>query len=310
MEPEVSVIIVSDYGSGDEKGWEDLRETLTALANQDYGGSVEYLLVESARFAADLPTDLVEILPSLKVVYFDAESSYALKNEGAKVSQGSIVGVLDGDCAPDRGWVQHFAKTFADFPDTAVVSGRTIYRSASVTERTIGLLSRGYLDRGTAGPTDAIANNNAGFSREALLAHPFLDDIGAFGGKLQAESMRQAGLRFRFEPKMLAAHAYEGWGMERDIRRNTGYATIMVRRIDPRIALSWMVRMGPFSIPLFYLARLLLSWSALLRLHGYYGVPWFQIPKGLGLAAYLHWLEIPGMKMAISGERIVETAYR
>jgi len=173
MKPKISVVIVSDYGSGDAKGWNDLRETLTALAQQDYQGPVEYLLVESSAFASEVPADLTDLLPGLTTIFFDVESSYALKNEGAKVAKAELIGVLDGDFAPDAGWVRCLVKTFDEFPDAAVVSGRTIYRSSSVTERIIGLLSRGYLDRGVAGPTDSIANNNAGFTREALLAPPF-----------------------------------------------------------------------------------------------------------------------------------------
>lgn len=310
MQNRISVIIVSDYGSGDDKGWDDLRETLAALAKQDYGDPVEYLLVESSAFSSCVPSDLSEILPGLKIVFFDADSSYALKNEGARIAKGDIIGVLDGDCAPDPGWVSHLVRAFQKSPDIAVVSGRTIYRSASVTERIIGLLSRGYLDRGAAGFTDAIANNNSGFTRKTLLAHPFLDDIGAFGGKLQAESMRQSGLTFWFEPGMLAVHAYEGWDMEKDIRRNTGYATVMVRQIDPRINFSWLTSIGFAGIPLFFLARLLLSCSNLLRLHQYYNVSWLDVPRGLWIAVYLHWNEIPGMKLAISGDSIEETAYR
>ncbi len=310
MQARVSIIIVSDYASGDDKGWTDLRETLSALARQDYKESVEYLLVESSTFASLVPPDLVEILPDLKIVFFDVSSSYALKNEGAKIAKADVVGVLDGDCAPDPGWVSHLVKTFQEFPDTAVVSGRTVYHSSSVAERIIGLLSRGYLDRGVAGPTDAIANNNSGFTRTALLEHPFLDDIGAFGGKLQAASMRRAGLNFRFEPGMLAVHAYEGWDMERDIRRNTGYATVMVRCVDPRIEFSWMSGLGIVGMPLFFLARLALSCSSLLRLRRYYDIRWSSVPMGMGLAVYLHWLEIAGMRLAFAGERIEETAYR
>ena len=305
-----SVIIVSDYGSGEAKGWDDLRLTLHALARQDYGGSVEYLLVEASSLADKVPADLQVILPSLRVVFVDEESSYALKNAGARLASGDILGVLDGDCAPHPGWLRHLVDTFQRFPDTAVVSGRTVYRSPSSRERMIGLLSRGYLDRGAAAATNSIANNNAGFTREALLAHPFLDDIGAFGGKLQAESMRQAGLHFRFEPGMLAAHAYEGWGMERDIRCHSGFATVMVRKIDRRIAHAWLCDLGIAAIPLFLLGRLLLSWGMLLRLWRYYDVPLTAIPLGLGVAVYLHWLEIPGMRLAFSGARVEETAYR
>ncbi len=310
MALKTSVIIVSDYGSGEAKGWDDLRLTLRALAQQDFTGRVEFLLLESSTFADQVPTDLQAILPSLQIVFVDEVSSYALKNEGARLATGDILGVLDGDCAPAPGWLRHLVETFQRFPDTAVVSGRTVYNSPSSSERIIGLLSRGYLDRGSAAPTHSIANNNAGFTREALLAHPFLDDIGAFGGKLQAESMRQSGLQFRFEPGMLAAHAYEGWGMEDDIRRNAGFATVMVRKIDPRIAHAWLCNLGVMAIPLFFLGRLLLSWEMHLRLRRHYDVPLTAVPRGLGLAAYLHWLEIPGMRLAFRGGRIGETAYR
>ncbi|MEQ9464037.1 MAG: glycosyltransferase family 2 protein [Haliea sp.] len=305
-----SVIIVSDYASGEDKGWDDLRATLRALAQQDFGGPVEYLLLESSRFAAQLPADLRAILPSLRVICVDEVSSYALKNAGARLASGDILGVLDGDCTPHPGWLRHLVGTFERFPDTAVVSGRTVYNSPSSRERIIGLLSRGYLDRGVAAATTSIANNNAGFTREALLAHPFLDDIGAFGGKLQAESMRQAGLQFRFEPGMLAAHAYEGWGMERDIRCHSGFATVMVRKIDSRIAHAWLCQLGTAGVPCFFLGRLLLSWGLLLRLWRHYDVPLTAIPRGLGVAVYLHWLEIPGMRLAFRGARIEETAYR
>jgi hypothetical protein len=308
--PKVSVIVVCDYDSGEDKAWDELREVLAALARQDYEGPVEYLLMESSVFQDRVPADLTDILPTLKICFFDSQSSYALKNRGAEIAEGEILGVLDGDCTPDQGWVRCLADTFRTYPETAVVSGRTIYSSGNVTERTIGLLSRSYLDRRCAAPTDSIANNNAGFTRQALLAHPFLDDIGAFGGKLQAETMRQAGLYFRFEPGMLAVHAYEGREMEKDIRRQTGYATVMVRRIDSRIAHSWLTRIGSLSIPLFLVGRILLSWRSLLQLHREYGIPWTAVPKGMMLAAYLHCLEIPGMKLAFAGGQITDTAYR
>ncbi len=310
MAANISVIIVSDYGSGDDKGWEDLRHTLGALAAQDYAGPVEYLLMESARFAPRIPPDLTDLLPALRICAVDAQSSYALKNAGAERASGEILGVLDGDCAPDSGWVRHLEETFRRYPDTDVVSGRTIYLSASVRERIIGLLSRGYLDRGRAAVTDSIANNNAGFTREALLAHPFLDAIGPFGGKLQAESMRRAGRRFRFEPGMLVSHAYEGWGMERDIRRHSGFATVSVRRIDPRIRGSWLQRMGASALPLFFAGRWLLSCGMLLRLWRHYDIPWTSIPYGMILALRLHWLELPGMRLAFHEQSIRATAYR
>ncbi|MEO7650692.1 MAG: hypothetical protein ABIZ80_09500 [Bryobacteraceae bacterium] len=44
----MTVIVVSDYRPGEKKSWDDLRGTLSALANQDFGEPVEYLLLENA----------------------------------------------------------------------------------------------------------------------------------------------------------------------------------------------------------------------------------------------------------------------
>lgn len=49
MEPSVSVVIVSDYASGLETGWNDLRATLRVLVQQDFEEPADFILVESGR---------------------------------------------------------------------------------------------------------------------------------------------------------------------------------------------------------------------------------------------------------------------
>ena len=111
-------------------------------------------------------------------------------------------------------------------------------------------------------------------------------------------------------PKLFTDFEKVRWDMERDIRRNSGYATVMVRRIDPRISFSWLTRLGKAAIPAFFLGRLLMSWAMFVRLRKYYDIPLSALPYGLALAARLHWMEIPGMQLAFSGNGITETAYR
>jgi len=305
-----SVVIVSDYGGGDEKGWQDLRETLRALAAQDYEGQVEYLLVESTRFRSSVPDDLNALLPSLELVFTDSTSSYNLKNDGARVARGAFVGILDGDCVPDRGWLRAMVKAFRDNPDFAVVSGRTEYEGRTLLERVAGLLTRSYLDRGRRGPTNSIANNNSGFRKAVLLEFPFPDTIGAFGEKLHVEKIRRAGHQLLFVPDMRTTHAYEGWKMESDIRRNSGYATIKVRQVDPRIRFAWVLRLGILSIPLFFVGRTLYGAWNCLRWGRYYGVSWYNQPFALALAVAVHTMEISGMKLALRGGTIESSSYR
>jgi hypothetical protein len=306
----VSIVIVSDYGGGEEKGWQDLRATLGALAAQDFDEPVEYLLVETAQFQDSVPDDLTTLLPSLELVFTDSTSSYDLKNDGARVARGEFVGILDGDCVPDRGWIRGMVNALRENPDFAVVSGRTEYEGRTLLERIIGLLTRSYLDRGRQGPTDSIANNNSGFRKAVLEEFPFPDTIGAFGEKLHVEGIRRAGHQLLFVPDMRTTHAYDGWKMESDIRVNSGYATIKVRQVDPRIRFACVLRLGYLSIPFFFIGRTLYGWWNCLRWGRYYGVSWYHQPFALALAVAVHAMEISGMKLALRGGTIESSAYR
>jgi hypothetical protein len=308
--PVASIVIVSDYGSGDEKGWQDLRPTLSALAIQEFDEPVEFLLVENSRYRNSIPNDLTTILPSLELVFSDSESSYALKNDGARAARAEFVGILDGDCVPERGWIRHMINALREHSEFALVSGRTVYEGRTISERAYGLLSRSYLDRGDIGPTDSIANNNSGFRKSVLLDCPFPDAIGAFGERLHVEQIRRAGHRMLFAPGMPTTHAYEGWDMEKDVRRNSGYATIKVRQIDPHIQFASVLRLGHLAIPLFVLGRTLYDWWNCLRNGRYYGLSWYHQPVALALAVVVHMLEISGMKLALNGGSFGSSAYR
>jgi len=306
--PAVSVVIVADYHGGDDKGWQDMAETLRALARQDFDEPVEFILAECAE--APVPAEICELVPALHVLHSIERSSYALKNAGARAAQADIVGILDGDCVPHPRWLRSMVSSLRKHTDFSVVSGRTVYAGNTVTERIYGMLARGYLDRGGINETDSVANNNCGFRRTVLLEVPFPDDVGAFGEKLHVQNIRRAGQRMLFDPRMLTTHAYDGWDMEKDIRRNSGFSVIKVRQIDPGIRFAALTRLGILSIPAFFLGRTVYDWWNVIRWGRHYGIAWYQQPLALGLAVVVHILEIPGMSLALRGKSIGESGYR
>jgi hypothetical protein len=310
MAPVVSVVVVSDYGSGQAKGWEDLRATLAALSNQDFTEPAEFLLAENAEFEPQIPADLKAILPSLKTVPSPSVRSYDLKNDGARAASADIIALLDGDCVPDASWLRHLVGALRAHPEVTAVSGRTVYAERNLVERFSALLDRAYVDQGTTGPTRFIQASNAAFRGEFLKSHPLPSSVGAFSGRLYCEAIRREGARFLFEPGMRVVHEYEGWPMERDIRRNKGYEAIAARRIDPNIHHAWVTRLGYGAIPIILGYRILLGWSRCLRLGPHYGIAWYQVPVGLVLSVVLQALEIPGMIDAIHGRPLESTAYR
>src|SRR5271170_2877407 len=123
--PSVSVVIISDYATGDDAAWNELRTTLKALAQQDFHESAEFLLVESAELASLIPSDLSTILPNLRVISVPKSSSYELKNAAVQAASTELVAMVDGDCAASPQWLRALVYALRAHPDAMVVSGRT-----------------------------------------------------------------------------------------------------------------------------------------------------------------------------------------
>lgn len=310
MAVDASVVVVSDYAAGDAKSWDDLRKTLTRLSRQDFQGQAEFILVEAAEFRDSIPADLAQIIPDLRIVWSEATASYDMKNAGGEAATADIVAMLDADCTPCESWLRHLVDTMRAHPDAVAVSGKTTYPGRTLIERILALIDRSFHYRRQTADTDSISNNNAGFRRDILRQYPLSNAIGPFGAGLQNTAIVCDGHRVMFEPRMLAVHDYEGWAMERDVRLNVGYATIAVRQHEPRIKQSWFVRLGVFSLPLFYAGRVLMSSRQCVRYHRDYDVPGYALPMALGLAFIVHALELPGMLRAFRNQPITDTVYR
>ena len=309
-QPEISVVIVSDYAGGGEKSWKDLRGTLAALAQQDARVNAEWLLCENKACAESMPGDFCCILPNLKRVLSDAKGSYELKNTGVRAATSKIIAILDADCLPASDWLGNALAAMKAMPKVAVISGRTIYPAGGLTERILSLLSRSYVDRGVSGPTRYISNNNSIWRRDVYLRHLLPSGLGPFAGRMQSESIMRAGYQLWFEPSIRVVHNFEGWPMESDIRRNTGYGTVIARLHDPFMPQAWLTKLGVASIPVFVGGKIFDSWRDCVRCASAFGVKWFQVPLALLCSVVVHLMEIPGMWQAFRRKAILGTQYR
>jgi hypothetical protein len=310
LKPLVSVVIAADHDTARHADLKDLRSCLQALAGQNVNEPVEFLLVETPERAQKLPDDLIAELPNLKVFEVPHDGTYERKNAAVLAAHGEIVAILDADCLPVSGWLQSLINTMRSHPQHVAVSGRTMYKGQTVTERCLSVLSRGFLDPGKEGPTRFISNNNAGVLRKVYEQFPLPEKEGPYAAQLQSAAIMREGNRFLFQPAMTVIHDFEGWAMERDIRCNIGWATIRIRQLDPRLRFSWLLRLGQASIPLFYLGRVIESWGTCFRVGRQYGLRLTDYPVALALAFWIHFLEIKGMVLAFRHERVGETKYR
>ena len=310
MGVDVTVIFVSDYKAGDEKSWEDMRKALRALAKQDFTGTFEVLLIEEERFIELIPSDLLSILPQLRVLTASETNSYTLANRGVSEADSEFVILLDADCVPESQWMSSCVRALQADKTIGVVSGKTRYPGRTLTERCLALLSRSYVDPGQRGPTRHISNNNAGFRRKAFVEHPLPANSGVYASRLQAVSLEQDHWRMIFEPNMVVEHDFEGWSMERDIRRHMAHNLVSIRRKDPSLPYAWVVRMGPLSLPLYVAGRLLQQWRKCLTAYSGFDVRPWQLPYAMVLAVGTSLLEIPGALRALRGQSVGDTAYR
>ncbi len=309
--PSVTVTVVSDYRGGEEKSWNDLHETLAALARQDFDEPIEFILLENQGDLERMPADLPDALPGVRVLGCDAKSSYEMKNIGAREASAELVAVLDADCIPDRGWLRAGVESMRAHPDALAISGRTTYPGRTTIERALALLSRSFVDRGQAGPIRLLSTNNMIGRREPFCVDPLPENAGAFAYRLLTEKWLREGGKLYFEPCMKVVHDFEGWTMERDLRAQVGWTSIHIRQLDRQIPGARVVQLlGVGSIPLLYAYRLIESTSRSLRLTRHFGLRWWHLPLLLGLAVRVHTFEIPGMLRALRGRDEGNTVYR
>ncbi len=309
--PAVTVVIVSDYRAGKDKTWDDLRSMLPALAVQEFDESVEFLLMENKSDAPHIPTDVLTLLPGLRVLPSKERGSYGLKNEGVRAASAELVMIIDADCIPNDGWISAGVGALRANPRAFGVSGRSSYAGRTRLERILGLLSRAYVDRGQAGPIRYLSTNSCALRRQMFLDVPLPTNAGPFSYRLLTERVLESGGTLLFEPAMKVVHDFEGWPMERDMRRQMGWGSIRIRQVDDSISGSRVVKLlGHASVPFFYLYRMLESTWKGMHLFRHYGLRWYDVPSIVGIAAVIHTFEFPGMLRALGGEDAGSTVYR
>jgi hypothetical protein len=304
-----SVVVLSDFASGTEQGWNDLRGTLAALARQDTDEKVEYLLVESEEYREAVPGDLQSILPGLRVVFTPRRNSYEIRNDGVRAASCEIVATIDGDCAADPDFVRLLIDSLRAHPNAAAVSGRTVYSGTGFYNRAAALLERSYVEEGRRGPMRHITNNGSGFRRSVYLAHPLRTDVGVFASQLQSAAMLRAGYDLLFEPRMRVTHAFYP-SFDRDHRRGCGYGAIRIRLEDRALPYASLAHLGPLSVPIFFCGRLTKGWLQALRHWRTYEVRWYELPAVLVLAVMGCLEEIPGLWRAAVGQPPPTTNFR
>ncbi len=211
VKPVVSVI-VAGFGVR-EASWDRLRSCLQAVAAQDIAEPVEVVLCEMPELHGEVPEDIQDTLPGLRILRCATGDPCVRKTLAAQNATAPIVAFLDADCMPQAGWLRSILDTFRYYPEVAVVSGQ-------MAGEKIGWLR-------SLWPVPTTAGNNVAFRREAYLDCPFPEGSGANAVRLQSVALRRARYVLRMEPAMLLMRDRRGLPQAASVQ--VGYSTVATR---------------------------------------------------------------------------------
>ena len=296
----VTVVVVSDYEAPGQKSWANERVALRALGQQDFPEPFEVIVAEHEAFRDSEPADILDHCRGARIEYCAATTSAELKDEGARRASGSLVAILEADCAPTREWLRHLVSAICERSDFAAVSGKTLYPGSSLFARCLTLLDRSGLDPGGSGPIAGVSNNNSIFRRPVLAQHPYPAAPSPFlSAALRWRGMSASGLRFFFESRAVVYHALPSWSFVTDMRRHTGYS------VSAQLEGRWPRIVHGLARQLYHDLRR--CW----RLRHHYSVAAYEVPFALALAVVARFYEFKGAQDRRRGfVGVPRTSYR
>ena len=227
---DVTVVVVSDYESGEVKTWADEIAMLERLSEQDIQTPFQVIIAEDEKIAdLDPPASLTDAFPGAKIVYYASEASAALKDFAVTTVTTPWVIVVEADALPEKDWLRLLVAAATEHPEFDIFSGRTWYGGETSWQRCLNLIGRSVDDRGVSGPSEHVSNNGALYRTQTLLKFPYPDAPSPFlSARQRLAEMKQAGLKFYSCREARMRHAIGGFDFVLDVHRNAGYGDMMM----------------------------------------------------------------------------------
>jgi glycosyltransferase involved in cell wall biosynthesis len=286
---------------------DDLAASLAALGRQTYPHDlIETIVVLDDGIDPRMADEVRGRYPTVTLGYSSERNYFAAKNAGVRLASGSIVALLDADCAPAPTWLQTLVSGFE--PDVAAVAGRTRYAGDSRVARTFSVPDFANVLEDARGAASGFLVNNVALRRDVLLAHPFEVRIRRNGGcYLLYHQLRAAGARIVYEPRAVVAHGLDirGLGFVRK-HFDRGYDAVSVYRLDDRAVLRGtrlFRRLGGLALVAIAGRRIVVDWVRLARHRRQIGVSAVALPYFGAVALGTRLIELAGGLTAVMNSR-------
>jgi glycosyltransferase involved in cell wall biosynthesis len=283
---------------------EILSSTLAAVDAQTYPRELRETIVVLDDQIPPATAEEIRAFPSARCIVAPRANYFAAKNAGAAKARGSIVAFIDGDCQPEREWVEMLVSRFE--PGVVAVAGHTIYAGPSLSGRTFSVPDFNHVLQ-DGDDASGLNLNNVALRRDVALAHPLEERIRRDGGCFFLfHQLRAAGGRVVFEKRALMAHGLDCGGLG-FVRKhfNRGYDGVSVYRLDDRAVLRGtrlFRRLGGLALLPITGRRIALDWLRLLRHRRQIDVPIAALPYYAAVGMMTRLIELAGGLTAAVGK--------
>lgn len=255
--PSVSVVIPALNGE------QTLGSCLKALLDQQYGGSMEIVVINDG--SIDGTSALAKSFPGVVVLDQENMGRSASRNRGVAAASGEIIAFTDADCLPRKDWVKKLVTRLLSIDKGGIVGGAMVIpKNANLWQRVdhqAWAHSTG--PEALAGPSLLASTANMCMRKNVFKEAGGFDErfIGSEDSDL-ALRVHRAGYYNYFEPAAVVEHHHARATFQAYIRQRYNYGkwTIQtVLRHRPLTPYSWMFPNNRALLALFWPGYALLA---------------------------------------------------
>lgn len=170
-----------------------LQRCLQALSYQSYPpDSYEIVVVDNSPSPNPRLPPLMAEFPTIVLAYEPRRGSYAARNHGLHLAQGSVIAFTDDDCVPALDWLEKGVDWLIRHPDCGLVAGRirTFARNPDAPTAAELYDSRHFLQQKTY-----VARYHFGATANLFTFKSRFDSVGLFNSDLYSGGDREWGER-------------------------------------------------------------------------------------------------------------------
>lgn len=300
-ELEVTIVIESfTHGEGGNSDrFRNVLQAATQMAKRHGGAKVFATVVSDdaklhALFSHDFPE--IEVVEAFGLSYDEA------KTKAAQQAQSRFVLYLDGDCLPQKGWLDHHLNALRG--GAHATGGFTRY-DGGFFAAVCSVMDFGFLMPRGKRDLSCYASNNSGFRRDLLVENPVPDGPMRCRCYAHAQLLNRQKTPVRMVPNAVVLHEVQPLGVE---RFRQGYDAVASCWTDSTLPETWLLKWGPLAALPLYARNVWLDWRRLQNGRRDLNLKHWQVTPALVLYPFLRLIDLAGMLSALTKPRPRSTA--